>query len=162
MTADGWIAEGRLPHHHSPLDYRLTEKLVHLVASLSIMRTGTIYFLMLSLLFTHEIDAAFRHEWRVLPITSFLPDELGREIFIWAHVPLFAGILLASNRERVRVAMAAFCVIHVGLHWLFRNHPAYEFNNASSWGLILGAGALGLGFLFALWRAKRGGIENLD
>jgi hypothetical protein len=29
---------------------------------------------------------------------------------IWAHVPLFAGILLASNRERVRVAMAAFSI----------------------------------------------------
>lgn len=47
------------------------------------MPSRVIYFLMLALLFTHEIDAAFRHEWRVLPITSFLPDELGREVFIW-------------------------------------------------------------------------------
>ena len=126
------------------------------------MRNVALYVLMLSFLMTHEVDAAFRHEWRVLPITSFLPDELGREIFIWAHVPLFAAILLASNNERVRIGLAVFSVIHVGLHWLFRNHPAYEFNNASSWGLILGAGALGLGYLFAEWRAKRNGIESRD
>ncbi|MFM7403058.1 MAG: DUF6713 family protein [Erythrobacter sp.] len=119
------------------------------------MLTKTIYALMLSFLFAHEIEAAFRHEWRVLPITSFLPDELGREIFIWAHVPLFAGILLATNNERVRVALSVFCVIHVGLHWLFRNHPAYEFNNASSWALICGAGLSGLAYLFAFWRQKR-------
>jgi uncharacterized membrane protein YedE/YeeE len=124
------------------------------------MKTKTIYVLMLALLFTHEIDAAFRHEWRVLPITSFLPDELGRETFIWAHVPLFAGILLASDNERVRIILAAFCVIHVGLHWLFRNHPAYEFNNASSWGLILGAGMFGFAFLFAAWLQNRRRSES--
>lgn len=123
------------------------------------MELRTVYTLMLALLFTHEIDAAFRHEWRVLPITSFLPDELGREAFIWIHVPLFAVILLANNNERVRVGIAAFCVIHVGLHWLFRNHPAYEFNNPSSWGLILGAGLLGLAYLLTFWRQEQRGRE---
>lgn len=123
------------------------------------MELRTVYTLMLALLFTHKIDAAFRHEWRVLPITSFLPDELGREAFIWIHVPLFAVILLANNNERVRVGIAAFCVIHVGLHWLFRNHPAYEFNNPSSWGLILGAGLLGLAYLLTFWRQEQRGRE---
>jgi hypothetical protein len=36
---------------------------------------------------------------------------------------------------------------NVGLHWLFRKHPAYEFNNPSSWGLILLTGALGAAYL---------------
>ena len=126
------------------------------------MRSRITYFVMLAFLFTHEIDAAFRHEWRVLPITSFLPDELGREVFIWAHVPLFAGILHASDNQRLRIGLAAFCVIHVGLHWIFRNHPAYEFNNASSWGLILAAGVFGVAFLIVLWLEKRGRFPHRD
>ena len=120
------------------------------------MISRVIYFLMLAFLFTHEIDAAFRHEWRVLPITSFMPDELGREVFIWAHVPLFAIILFASESQRLRIGLAAFCVIHVGLHWIFRNHPAYEFNNASSLGLILAAGVSGVAFLIVVRLEKRG------
>lgn len=119
------------------------------------MPTRAIYALMLSLLFTHEVDAAFRHEWRVLPLTSFLPDDLGREVFIWLHVPLFCGTLLGSRDDRVRLGLAAFCVIHVGLHWHFRHHPAYEFNNSSSWGLILGAGLMGCAYLLAFWQQKR-------
>lgn len=124
------------------------------------MRSRTIYCIMLAFLFTDEIDAAFRHEWRVLPITSFLPDELGREVFIWARVPLLAGILHAFDDERVRVGLAVFCVIHVGLHWIFRNHPAYEFDNASSWALILAAGASGFAFAVVLWREKRGSVAR--
>ena len=126
------------------------------------MRSRTIYFLMLAFLFTHEIDAAFRHEWRVLPITNFLPDEIGREIFIWAHVPLFAGIMRAGENHRLRIGLAAFCVIHVGLHWIFRNHPAYEFNNASSWGLILAAGVSGAAFLVAHRLEERGRLAHRD
>ena len=112
---------------------------------------------MLAFLFTHEVDAAFRHEWRVLPITSFLPEEIGREVFTWAHVPLFAGIMLFSASERLRIGLAAFCVIHVGLHWIYRKHPAYEFNNMSSWAFILAAGVSGVAFAVALWREKRDG-----
>jgi hypothetical protein len=113
-----------------------------------------LYSLTLAFLFSHEVDAAYRHEWRVLPLTSFLPDDVGRELFIWLHVPLFAAILIYGSRRPVRVWLAAFAVGHVLLHWMFRNHPAYEFNNPSSWLLILGAGLFGALYLAAdpAWR----------
>lgn len=111
------------------------------------MRSRIAYLLTLAFLFTHEIDAAFWHEWRVLPLTSFLSDDVGREVFVWLHVPLFFAILACGDREGLRTGVAAFAMVHVGLHWLFRNHPAYEFNNPSSWLLILAAGFFGAAYL---------------
>jgi hypothetical protein len=117
--------------------------------------TNVVYTLMISLFFTHEIDAAFRHEWRVLPITSFLSDDIGREVFIWLHVPIFVALLLFHYREDVRVGISMFAIIHVGLHWIFRNHPFYEFNNISSSLLIAATGVLGGIYLLLFARSKR-------
>ena len=33
-------------------------------------------------LFTHELDAMLNHEWRVLPLTSWLSDEIGMIVFV--------------------------------------------------------------------------------
>ena len=106
-----------------------------------------LYWALLGAFFTHELDAVKRHEWRVLPLLRALPDAVGEQVFIWAHVPLFAAILMTGTDDAVRLGVAAFAVLHIGLHWLFRRHPAYEFNNASSWALILLTGALGAGYV---------------
>lgn len=109
---------------------------------------------MVAAFLTHELDAVKRHEWRVLPITSFLPERVGEQVFIWVHVPVFLAVFLFSQGHLVggfRLGLSAFAVIHVGLHWLFRKHPAYEFNNVSSWGLILLTGALGAAYLLGAW-----------
>ncbi len=114
------------------------------------MNDNMIYWSMIAAFFTHELDAVKRHEWRVLPITSWMPDRLGEQAFIWCHVPLFALIFWFSGTSPTngfRIGLSVFAVIHVGLHWLFRKHPAYEFNNVSSWLLILLTGALGALYL---------------
>jgi len=109
-----------------------------------------LYCATIAAFFTHELDAVKRHEWRVLPLTSFLPERVGEQVFIWIHVPVFLAVFLFSQGRlvgRFRLGLSAFAVIHVGLHWLFRKHPAYEFNNVSSWSLILLTGALGATYL---------------
>jgi hypothetical protein len=123
------------------------------------MRSKSAYLIVLACLFSHEVDAAFRHEWRVLPLTSFMPEDAGRETFIWAHVPLFAGLLLGGERRAVRASVAVFSIAHVGLHWIYRNHPANEFNTLSSWLLILGAGLSGALYLLL---ARRDGAAPPD
>ncbi|MGK7867620.1 DUF6713 family protein [Falsiroseomonas sp. E2-1-a20] len=92
------------------------------------MGLDLVYDALLAAFLAHELDTVKRHEWRVLPLTSFLPDRVGEQVFIWSHLPL----VLAS---------------HVGLHWEFRTHPAYEFNNPSSRGLILLTGFLGAAYV---------------
>jgi hypothetical protein len=107
---------------------------------------------MVGFLVTHELDAVKRHEWRIFPVLGLLTDKAGERIFIWLHVPIFAVLLFLADGNavnRVRVGLAAFAIVHVGLHWICRTHPANEFNNASSWALILGTGAMGATYLVA-------------
>jgi hypothetical protein len=112
-----------------------------------------IFSLMFGLLATHELDAMRWHEWRVLPLTRFFPDDIGMMVFILAHVPLFAWLAHVcwahdeKKRLLARLIFAGFCIVHVGLHWLFRNDPAYEFTGWLSNGLILGAGLAGALYL---------------
>ncbi len=112
------------------------------------------YFSMLAMFITHELDAVKRHEWRILPLTSFLPEKIGEQVFLWMHVPLFvllfyygAGVPTSS----IANGLSAFAIIHVGLHWIFRNHPKNEFNTFSSWALIVGAGLFGAAHLVSGW-----------
>jgi hypothetical protein len=111
-----------------------------------------LFWAMISAFITHELDAVKRHEWRVLPLTSFLPERVGEQVFIWMHVPLLL-ILLWFSREGANTTFAqvfsSFAIFHVLLHWLFRKHPAYEFNNFSSWAIIVLTGVLGAAHLIA-------------
>ena len=121
----------------------------------------TLFLLAFALMRTHELDAVARMEWRVLPLTSWMPDDLGFPVFVAAHVPLVIAILHWAFRagalagERLRFWFCLFCVVHVGLHWLFRDHPEYRFNNPFSNGLIWGCGAAGLARLVASIAARR-------
>lgn len=110
------------------------------------MALDLLYYAMVGMFFTHELDAIKRHEWRVLPITSWMPERIAEQTFIWMHAPLFAGVLFGGDGDldnATRIGLSAFAIVHVGLHIIFRRHPAYEFNNTSSWMLILGSGMLG-------------------
>lgn len=106
-----------------------------------------------AVLMTHELDAARNSEWQVLPITSWLSPEMGYEVFLWAHVPLFATIiaLFSNSSNRIRnitsLVLAGFLVIHAGLHWLFSSHEHYHFESISSNMLIYGGGAFGILYL---------------
>lgn len=125
---------------------RLDLETLNLAVRRAMMDADSVYWWMIAAFFTHELDAVKRHEWRVLPLTSWMPERLGEQVFIWCHVPLFFLIFwfsTASPTSGFRIGLSTFALIHVGLHWIFRKHPAYEFNNTSSWALILLAGALG-------------------
>ena len=110
-----------------------------------------LYYSMVGAFFTHELDAVKRHEWRVLPLLRSLPERAAEQAFIWMHVPLFAVLLWGGDgnpSNPTRIGLATFAIVHVGLHFLFRKHPAYEFSNLSSWGLILLTGLFGALYLF--------------
>jgi hypothetical protein len=109
-----------------------------------------LYHATVAVLLTHELDALKRHEWRVLPLTSWLSDRVGEQVFLWAHVPLVVALLWFGETPApgaFREGVAAFAVLHVGLHWAYRHHPAYEFRGPSAWGLIVLAGVCGAAYL---------------
>lgn len=122
------------------------------------LAAGRAFALALALMFTHEIDAGFRAEWRILPGLNLLPDDLGRDVFVLLHVPLIYALLAlgwhsdAAVRSRTRIIFCAFCIVHVGLHLAFWYAPGNTFNNLVSQIVIWGCGAAGAAYL---WLARR-------
>lgn len=107
------------------------------------------YYLAIGALFTHELDAVANHEWRVLPVTSFLSDQIGYFVFVAAHVPIFAAVLacVANRSEKIRnitkVTICVILIVHSFLHAAYMGHPNYEFHTHLSNSLIFGGGLLG-------------------
>ena len=108
-----------------------------------------IFYLGMGTLFTHELDAMFNHEWRILPLTSWLPEETAMLAYLFFHIPLFAGLiaLVASKKDQVRVrtriGISVFLLFHAALHAFFSGNPASEFSSLSSSILIYGGALLG-------------------
>lgn len=112
-----------------------------------------LFWTVVATFFTHELDAVKRHEWRVLPVLRALPEAAGEQLFVWLHLPLFLAVIWYGQEDAESVfalSVSVFAVVHVGLHWLFRKHPAYEFNTLSSWFLIGLTGLLGAMHLLAV------------
>ncbi|MGI9405612.1 MAG: DUF6713 family protein, partial [Hyphomicrobiaceae bacterium] len=114
-----------------------------------------LYLLAVSFMFTHEMDAIRRHEWRVFPLADRLPDETGFLVFVLLHVPGFALVMWlsipldANVATPFQIAFSIFCIVHVGLHKLLERRLAFEFNNPLSQLLIWGSGVFGLGHLIS-------------
>ena len=112
-------------------------------------------------LLTHELDAVRCFEWRILPLTRFLPENIAMAVFILAHIPLFgylSHVCWSQNfttRYFAQRMFAGFSCVHVGLHWLFRDDPNYFFVGWLSNGLIGGAGFAGALFLLMAWQDSR-------
>jgi hypothetical protein len=109
-----------------------------------------LFFVNVAWMTTHELDAIKQHEWRIFPLTSVLPEQTGYLIFTALHVPLFTWILWAAEATRFQIGFDVFMILHAGLHWLFRQHPQYEFDNWFSQIIIWGGIPLGVLHLMLL------------
>ncbi|MEM8486571.1 MAG: DUF6713 family protein [Bacteroidota bacterium] len=104
-----------------------------------------VYYLVVSLLLTHELDAVHKHEWRLLFYLRNLEESAARQAFILLHIPLLVLLLWLSthSQETVRfatvVGIDVFAIIHAGLHARLSGHPAYAFHPTYSKLLIYGA-----------------------
>lgn len=106
------------------------------------------FFLGLSLLLMHEMDAIRCREWRIFPGMSMLSDRVGQIVFIFVHIPLFYFILWqlanSQNIEKFIWGFSLFMIIHLGLHILFLKNRNNEFKDWISWTIIIGVGLCGL------------------
>jgi hypothetical protein len=113
------------------------------------------FYLGLAFLFTHELDSMPNHEWRVLPLLRSLPESIGENVFIIAHIPLFAltiacvASLNVRTRKLARDFACGFFIVHAILHLLFSGHSAYEFSSVLSSLLIYGAALCGIAYFLA-------------
>ena len=109
-----------------------------------------LFWLSLALLLAHELDAVRRQEWRLFAFLNRLDDERAHQLFVLLHLPLFVLVFWFLSRSDqpgyvwFQLVIDIFLIIHLGLHILFRNHPANNFNNTFSLALITGMALLGV------------------
>jgi hypothetical protein len=112
------------------------------------MEEHVFFYMGLSLLTMHEMDAIRCREWRIFPGLSLLSDKLGHIVFVFAHIPLFFFIYWQLTHIQDLSAFIKgfniFMVLHLGLHILFLKHKNNEFKDWISWTIIIGAGLCGL------------------
>ena len=111
--------------------------------------TGHAFFYVgISLLTMHEMDAVRCREWRIFPGLSMLSDKLGQKVFILVHLPIFFFIYWKltynANNEAFINGFNIFMLVHLGLHILFLKHKNNEFRDWVSWTILVGAGFCGL------------------
>lgn len=114
------------------------------------MRPDSLYRLTAACLVTHELDSTLLTQGNPFAINTNLFASLDQQIFMWAHVPIVLGMVLlaeAGHRSTIRYGLCVFAVVHVGLHWFYRNQPVYDFGSLASWTLILLAGIFGAAYL---------------
>ena len=112
-----------------------------------------IYYLGLSLLFTHELDAVRHAEWQLLYVLRSMSESAAYPLFAALHVPLFFAFFWLGHHANRRVqgifrALASgFFVIHAALHFRLSGAASYHFEGVLSETLIYGAAAAGLAYL---------------
>jgi hypothetical protein len=105
------------------------------------------FYLAISFILMHEMDAIRCKEWRIFPLLSMLNDDLGFKVFMLAHIPLFTlvfmGLNQANNGQFIK-GLNVFFIVHLGAHLLFLFHKKNEFKDWISWSIISGAALFGL------------------
>lgn len=105
------------------------------------------FYLALSFLLIHEMDAVRCKEWRIFPILSLLNEKTGFQVFMFAHIPLFGVLLWALMGSQNPIywiqGLNYFFLLHLFAHLLFLRHPKNEFKDGLSWLWIIGAALFG-------------------
>lgn len=104
---------------------------------------NALFFVNIAWLATHELDAIRHHEWRIFFHRIPVDDLTAYRAFVAVHVPFFALITAWSREPAFQIAFSVFLIVHAGLHWYFRSHPAYEFEGWFSNLIIFGGAPLG-------------------
>lgn len=103
---------------------------------------GTVAFFI-----THELDAVRRHEWRIMPLLGRLPDTKAEPLFIYLHIPILLMIFWYSKEganTTASLALSSFAILHLAMHWVFKQHPKNEFKGLGSWSIIVLTAFFGL------------------
>jgi hypothetical protein len=106
-----------------------------------------VFFINLSLLLLHEMDAVRRGEWRMFPFLKTLPEERAYRLFTLLHLPLYTLLLWLLGEGAPVPGMAAvdlLLVAHAVLHRCCEGHPGNAFRSRFSRSIIYAMAGLAL------------------
>ncbi len=106
------------------------------------------FFIGLSLMSVHELDAVRCKEWRIIPGLSLLHEKTGGIVFLFAHIPLFYFVFWqmtqTQDSDMFIKGFDIFMIVHFVLHIVFLKHKNNEFKDWVSWTILSAAGLCGL------------------
>ena len=120
-----------------------------------------VYYLGLTALFVHEMDAVMAAEWRLLYVLRTLPAATAYTAFLLLHLPMFFLLLWLSHhgnarlRDGFRLLASGFLVVHAGLHARLAGAALNDFDGLVSNALIAAAGLFGAAYLLLWVRDRR-------
>ncbi len=109
-----------------------------------------VFYVGMSLLVAHELDAVLQHEWRLLPVLSGLDEQTAASTFILIHIPALTILYWSAAhdrkqiREPVRLGVDGFLIAHALIHLAVQNHEAYTFHPPIETITVFGGGVAGL------------------
>ena len=115
---------------------------------------SVVYYLAVSVLFVHELDAVQNYEWQLLFHVFKVSDALASTLFIAIHFPLFFLFFFLGHHssEKVsnmfRLCVCGFLIIHGLVHFGLSDHAQYHFK-----GLLSNAYIFGASFFAMIWFA---------
>ena len=119
-----------------------------------------VYYLAISALFTHELDAVLNFEWRLLFHLFNFPEAFSSALFIGLHFPLFFLFFYLGQhsnlrvRNRFRFLVCALLIVHGFAHFWLAGHEKYYFEGLLSNLYIYGSAVLGLVFVLLCWQSN--------
>ncbi len=130
------------------------------------MSKTLLYYLGVTSLLTHELDAVLNTEWRLLYVLRTLSDDVASLYFVAMHFVIIFAFFYFGHHQKSKVeegfrgAVALFLIVHGILHFRLSDDPLYTFSGLSSNLYIYGASAFGLLFLLMQFNQKK--TANLD
>lgn len=113
------------------------------------------FYVGLSFILAHEMDAIRVKEWKMFPFLAYLKEETAYLVFTGIHLPLYILLfwgLVSDGSRAVIIGLNIFFVIHLVLHILFIKHRDNQFKSVFSWVLIIGAATCGaIDLLLSFW-----------
>ena len=88
-----------------------------------------LFFVVVSFLFVHELDAIRQREWRFFFAPMGIGDETAYRLFASLHAPLFVLLLVYAESPVFQLGVDSFAIVHGLLHLGLRNHPLVEFDS---------------------------------
>lgn len=123
------------------------------------MRSLT-YYLTVTTLLTHELDAVKHSEWELLYVLRDLSTATAYTAFVLLHIPLIALILWLSHHRNAtlqsafRLLLAVFAIVHALIHLGLEGTASYPFEGWLADSLIFGAAAFGAAYCALLLVAR--------
>ncbi|MHC1684510.1 MAG: DUF6713 family protein [Clostridiaceae bacterium] len=105
-----------------------------------------LFYINISLLLVHEMDAIRCKEWRMFIFLKDMEEDTAYRIFTIVHIPLYILLILLilNEADKFSIILDFLLILHSIVHFLFRKNKKNGFNNLFSQVIIYAMGVISI------------------